>query len=203
MMDSFDEAVERHPSTVSSSGSGRRSSRRPLLVGAVVVVVALLTALFAFGLSRDPTLVKSVVVDRRAPDFALRTIDGTRTVRLAELHGQVVVVNFWASWCRDCIVEHGSLQAAWDRYRDQGVVLLGVAFNDKVDDSLAFARRLRMDWPLLADPGSRTAIAFGVYGVPETFVIGPDGTVAFKQVGPIPYAVLSDRISRALRVAAA
>src|SRR5437773_2654929 len=81
---------------------------------------------------------------------------------------------------------------AWQRYRDQGVVLIGIPFEDRADAPRAFARQLDMTWPLLVDPGSRTALRYGVYGPPETFVIGPGGRVAFKQVGPVSYGVLSD-----------
>src|SRR5436190_19105009 len=96
--------------------------RRWMVLAAVVAAVGLLTALFAFGLSRDPTEIRSVLVGRPAPDFALTTLDRTRTVRMADLRGEVVVINFWASWCAPCRQEHPALAAAWDRYRDQGVV---------------------------------------------------------------------------------
>jgi cytochrome c biogenesis protein CcmG/thiol:disulfide interchange protein DsbE len=110
----------------------------------------------------------------------------------------VVVVNFWASWCADCRIEHPSLAAVWDRYRDQGVVLIGIPFEDRVSASRSYARQMRTTWPLLEDPGSRTALRYGVYGPPETFVIAPDGRVVYKQVGPVPYSVLSDEITRAM-----
>jgi cytochrome c biogenesis protein CcmG/thiol:disulfide interchange protein DsbE len=79
------------------------------------------------------------------------------------------------------------------------VVFLGVLFEDTVDDGLAFADAFETDWPLVEDPGSRTAIDFGVFGVPETFVIASDGTVAAKRVGPVDYAWLTSQIDAALR----
>ncbi len=88
--------------------------------------------------------------------------------------------------------------AAWDRYRDQGVVFLGIAFGDRTADSRAYLAELGGDWPQLADPGERTALAYGVYGVPETFVIGPDGRVAYKRVGGVVYGDLTDQIERLL-----
>ena len=75
-------------------------------------------------------------------------------------------MNFWASWCADCRVEHGALAAAWDRYRDQGVVLLGVPFQDRSSASAAYVDKYGGDWPQLTDPDERTALAYGVYGVP-------------------------------------
>jgi cytochrome c biogenesis protein CcmG/thiol:disulfide interchange protein DsbE len=131
--------------------------------------------------------------------FALPYLEGDGTVDLADLRGQVVVVNFWASWCLACRDEHPALDAAWDRYRDRGVVFVGVLFEDTVGDGLAFAGELETDWPLVQDPGSGTAIAYGVFGVPETFVISPDGSVAAKLVGAVDYTWLTREIDDALR----
>jgi cytochrome c biogenesis protein CcmG, thiol:disulfide interchange protein DsbE len=159
----------------SAAGEGR--PRRALPLAAVVAAVALAAWLLSAGLQRDPTAIRSPLLGRPAPDFALRTLEGDRTVRLGELRGQVVVVNFWASWCAECRVEHPALSAAWDRFRDAGVVLVGVDFQDNHPSALAYLAGTGTGWPVVADPGSRTALAYGVYGVPETFVIGPDGRV--------------------------
>jgi cytochrome c biogenesis protein CcmG, thiol:disulfide interchange protein DsbE len=110
-----------------------------------------------------------------------------------------VVLNFWASWCAECAQEHPALDAAWRRYRDQGVVVLGVTFEDGRADAARWARAQGVGWPVLSDPGSRTALAYGVSGVPETLFIGPDGRVAAKRVGPVTLALLTERIGRLLR----
>src|SRR5439155_8830283 len=108
-----------HPTALSRSGASAPRRRRWVLVGLVVGAVAALTALFGFGLTRDPSLVRPVLVGRPAPAFSLPSLSpGGSAVRLASLRGQVVVVNFWASWCADCRIEHPSLEAAWERYRD-------------------------------------------------------------------------------------
>jgi cytochrome c biogenesis protein CcmG/thiol:disulfide interchange protein DsbE len=173
--------------------------RRPwVLAGAVAIAVALVGSLLSFGLSRDPAVLRSPLIGRPAPDFALRTLDGSGTVRLSDLRGQVVVINFWASWCRDCRVEHPALTAAWQRYRDSGAVVLGVAFQDRKEGSTSFARELAIGYPLLQDPESRTALAYGVYGIPETFFVSPDGRVTHKHIGAVPYEVLSGQITRLL-----
>jgi len=169
-----------------------------VLVGVVVAVITLLTSLLAFGLSRDPTVIRSPLVGRRAPDFTLPILDGRGTVRLPDLRGRVVVVNFWASWCAACREEHPNLLAAWDRYRDHGVVLLGIDYQDSRRAALAYMAELGGDWPVLDDPGGRTAVAYGVYGVPETFFIGRDGVIAYKRVGASSYELLSDQITRLL-----
>src|SRR5919197_4305700 len=116
-----------HPSELDPVSARRRRRNRWVMVGAVVGGVVLLTLLLSFGLSRDPTLIRSALIGRPAPGFSLQTLDGSDTVRLSDLRGQVVVVNFWASWCADCRIEHSSLVTAWERYRDRGVVVLGVA----------------------------------------------------------------------------
>jgi cytochrome c biogenesis protein CcmG/thiol:disulfide interchange protein DsbE len=169
-----------------------------VLLGGLLAGIALLAMLLGFGLSRDPTVIRSPLIGRPAPDFALRTLEGSGTVNLSQFAGQVLVINFWASWCVDCRLEHAALTAAWDRYRDQGVVFLGIAFQDRPADSRAYLAELGGDWPQLADAGERTALAYGVYGVPETFVIGTDGRVAYKRVGQVAYGELTDEIERLL-----
>jgi cytochrome c biogenesis protein CcmG/thiol:disulfide interchange protein DsbE len=185
-----------HPSALEA---GRRRGRnRWLAVGGVLTAVAILTLLLAFGLSRDPTAIRSPLIGKAAPAFTLRTLDGGEVVKLSDFRRRVVVVNFWASWCAECRVEHDDLAAAWDRYRDQRVVLVGIAFQDRTSASLAYLGELGGDWPQLSDPGDQTALAYGVYGVPETFVVGPDGRVVGKQVGAVSYAWLTTEVDRLL-----
>jgi len=110
-----------------------------------------------------------------------------------------VIVNFWASWCLACRDEHSDLLAAWERYRERGVVLIGVDFEDTDEAALAYAEEMGGDWPLVTDPNSRAAIAYGVFGVPETFVIAPNGTITAKRVGAVTYEWLTSEIEAALR----
>jgi cytochrome c biogenesis protein CcmG, thiol:disulfide interchange protein DsbE len=181
------------------AAAGRRRPRRVLLpVATVVVAVALAAWLGSAGLGRDPAAIRSPLLGRPAPDFALRVLGGDRMVRLGDLRGQVVVLNFWASWCAECRDEHPALSAAWSRFRDAGVVLVGVDFQDDHPSALAYLSERGTSWPVVADPGSRTALAYGVYGIPETFFIGPDGRIAAKQVGPVTYDQLVREISRLL-----
>ena len=187
------------PAPTAGAAAARRRPRRVLLpVAAVAAVVALAAWVLSVGLQRDPTAIRSPLLGRPAPDFALRTLDRDRVVRLGDLRGQVVVVNFWASWCAECRVEHPALSAAWNRFRDAGVVFVGVDFQDDRADALAYLAGTGTSWPVVADPGSRTALAYGVYGIPETFIIGPDGRVTAKQVGPVTYDQLVREITRLL-----
>ena len=156
-------------------------------------------ALFAFGLSRDPSARPSALIGRRAPSFELQRLDSKGTVSMRELRGQVVVVNFWASWCTECIVEHPDLAAAWDRYRDAGVVFVGIAFEDDPSASREFMAERGGDWPIVEDPRAETALAFGVYGIPETFFIDPSGKVVRRHAGPVTYDLLTEQIDGMLR----
>ena len=169
------------------------------MAGFVLVPVLALTLVLASGLGRDPRVLPSELIGRRAPTFALPRLGRDGSVDLASLRGQVVVVNFWASWCVACREEHPALLAAWARYRERGVVLVGIDFEDTDDAALAYAAEMSGDWPLVTDLGSRTAIAYGVFGVPETFVIAPDGTIAAKIVGAVNYEWLTAEIDGALR----
>jgi cytochrome c biogenesis protein CcmG, thiol:disulfide interchange protein DsbE len=171
---------------------------RSLRVAAVVGAVAVLAGVLGFGLTRDPRAVPFRLAGRSAPAFSLRTLDGDRTVRLADLRGRVVAVNFWASWCAECRVEHPALEAAWDRYRDRGVVILGIPFQDDPAASRAYVEEYGGGWPILADPRSGTGLAYGVYGVPETVFIGRDGRIAGKVVGPVRYDQLARWFDRLL-----
>ena len=159
--------------------------------------------LLASGLGRDPSELPSELVGQTAPAFSLPALSGDGNVELASLRGNVVVVNFWASWCAECRDEHPALLNAWDRYRDRGVVFVGVDFEDSAEDAAAYAEEMGGDWPLATDPGSRAAIDFGVFGVPETFVLDAEGQVVAKRVGPVDYEWLTSTIEDALDRSAA
>jgi cytochrome c biogenesis protein CcmG, thiol:disulfide interchange protein DsbE len=163
------------------------------------VPIALFALLLASGLAGDPQARPSELVGEPVPSVSLPRLGGGSPVDLGALRGQVLVVNFWASWCRACADEHPGLAQVWERYRDRGVVVVGADFEDTEGAATDYARSKRTDWPLVTDPGARAAIAFGVFGVPETYVIGVDGTVLAKHVGPVPYGWLVHRVEAALR----
>jgi cytochrome c biogenesis protein CcmG, thiol:disulfide interchange protein DsbE len=177
---------------------GRPRSRWRLLA-LVLAPIVLFAVVLASGLGRDPRALPSELIGQPAPTFSLPRLDAGGTIDLGDLEGQVVVVNFWASWCLPCREEHEALEAAWGRYRERGVVILGVSFEDTDEGSLAFRDELGGDWPLAGDPDSRTAIAYGVFGVPETFVIAPDGSITAKTTGAVTYEWLTREIESALR----
>jgi cytochrome c biogenesis protein CcmG, thiol:disulfide interchange protein DsbE len=154
--------------------------------------------LLAYGLTLDPGFVPSPLVGREAPTFALELFDGS-TFTLTEQRGKIVVMNVWSSWCIPaCYNEAPALEAAWKRYRERDVVLLGVNYQDREAAARQFLARFGHTFPNGPDVGSKVAIAYGVYGVPETFFIDRDGRIAHKHVGEITFDTLVQQIERLL-----
>lgn len=150
------------------------------------------------GLQRNPTAIPSPLVGRTAPEFVLPLFDGS-TLRSASLRGNVVVVNFWASWCIPaCYDEAPHLQQIWERYRGVGVVVVGVNVQDQDAPARAFIRRFGQTFPNGVDRTGRISIDYGVYGVPETFVIDRTGRVASKRIGAVTEEWLASEIAQLL-----
>jgi cytochrome c biogenesis protein CcmG, thiol:disulfide interchange protein DsbE len=131
---------------------------------------------------------KVYIGDRMAPDFTLETFDGEQ-VSLSDFEGQSVVINFWSSWCPPCRDEAPMLNAFHAETEDQDdVVLIGVAVWDRPEDSIDFMRQHNLSFLNLSDQRGSVLIDYGVYGVPETYFIGPDGTLNGKYRGPLESA---------------
>lgn len=162
--------------------SGRWLRVTGLLIAVSTIVFAVVLA-SRFG--TDPGLVESPLIGEPAPDFELVTLDGTGTVALSDLRGEVVVVNFFASWCLECRNEHDDLVATADAFSDRGVRFIQIGYQESPASSLNYLRDAGVSehTSYLADPGSRTAIAYGVFGIPETFFVDSSGTVVGKIIG--------------------
>ncbi|HUG15989.1 MAG TPA: TlpA disulfide reductase family protein [Thermomicrobiales bacterium] len=120
---------------------------------------------------------------REAPDFSVETFDGEQ-FQLSELRGNIVVINFWASWCPPCRDEMPLLVHAAERLGED-VVLVGVDIWDDVDDARAFLASYRVTYPNVHDADGRIGIGYGVTGVPETFVVNADGRIVVRLPGPV------------------
>lgn len=162
-----------------------------------LVIAVPLVVLLAYGFGRNPGAIASPLINKRAPAFTLRTIDGG-SLSLRQLRGKPVVLNFWASWCPACKVEHPYLVQAWERY-GLDVSFIGVVYQDSAANARGFMRQYGGAWPSVLDPGQRTSINFGVYGVPETFFIDRRGIIRAKVTGGVTPAILNRQIGRLLR----
>jgi cytochrome c biogenesis protein CcmG/thiol:disulfide interchange protein DsbE len=160
-----------------------------LIYIAPVLVVIVVGAFFLWGLnpSRDPNAIPSVLIANPAPEFALPEVAGTGVpgLSLADLVGNdtPVVVNIFASWCVPCRAEHAVLTRL---VREDSVRLFGINYQDEPEDALRWLNELGNPYERIgSDLNGRVAIDWGLTGVPETFIVGRDGTVLYKHVGPI------------------
>lgn len=157
---------------------------------AILSVVALLL-LLAYGFWTDPRVIPSPLVGGEAPDFTLTLLDG-KEMRLRDLRGQPVVVNFWASWCYPaCWNEAPRLEATWQRYKNQGMMLIGMIYQDTEENARAFIERHGKTYPNGLDVKSRIAIEYGVFGIPETFFVDSQGKITHKHIGEIDMDTLT------------
>jgi cytochrome c biogenesis protein CcmG/thiol:disulfide interchange protein DsbE len=172
--------------------------RRALIAGAVLGPALAVLALLAYGFTREPRDIESPILGRPAPPFTLTLFDG-RTLRLEDLRGRVVFLNFWASWCPPCRAEAPMLEAMWRELKDQDVVFLGVNTQDEAPRAQAFLDEFDITYPNGRDPGGRIAIDYGVWGLPEAFIVAPQGRITYKHIGTVGPALLAAKIAEARR----
>lgn len=170
------------------------TARLPIVIGIVVGLIWLL----AFGFTRDPRYIRSPLIGQPAPPFNLVLFDGG-TIRLEELKGKAVLINFWASWCPPCRAEAPALEAAWKTFKDGDVVFVGVNIQDKEEDARAFIKEFGITYRNGWDPTGRVAVNYGVWGIPETFFLDRDGRITFKHVGALSMPVITAKLDQAVR----
>jgi cytochrome c biogenesis protein CcmG/thiol:disulfide interchange protein DsbE len=171
-----------------------RSLRYVLPLGLFVVLAVFLWR----GLGLSPTEVPSPLIGKPAPAFSLaRLDDANQTLRRDDLLGKVWILNVWASWCVACREEHPTLMKF---ARSKSVPVIGLNYKDTRPAGLEWLRRFGDPYDASAfDVDGRVGIDFGVYGVPETFVIDRQGLVRFKHIGPLTPAVIETRIRPLLK----
>ncbi|PZS01056.1 MAG: hypothetical protein DLM70_12725 [Chloroflexi bacterium] len=169
-----------------------------MVAGLTSLCLLALLGLLVIGLQGDPRASVSPLLDHPAPAVTLKTLDGT-WFSLTRLRGRPIVLNFWASWCVGCRLEHPYLLLAWHTYRPDGVAFAGIVFSDSVGNARSFLREHGGGWPNLQDPNGSAAVRYGVSAVPETFFIDRRGIVRYKSVGPVTPHLLTLEINRLLR----
>ena len=157
-----------------------------------------LVAFFAVGLQRDPRMVPSPLIDRPAPNFRLPQLDAPGSFfSPASYHGKVWMLNVWASWCVSCREEHPVLLKF---SREQHIPLVGLDYKDQAGDARHWLDNYGNPYTLTAvDADGRVGIDYGVYGVPETYIIDKAGIIRYKQIGPITIESLQQVILPLLR----
>jgi cytochrome c biogenesis protein CcmG/thiol:disulfide interchange protein DsbE len=170
-----------------------------VLQAAAVLVVALLVTLLAWQVVRtDQGRALGSKVDSgerpQAPVFELDRLDQDGKFSLASMRGKVVVLNFWASWCAPCKDEAPALERAWQRWREQDVVVLGVDVQDLDSDARRFVERYGLTYPILRDPKNWTWGHYGLTALPETWFVDREGRLAERINGPVTVAMLDRNI---------
>ncbi len=178
------------------------------LVGSIAVVLALVVTAgcvgsrnFSPSVSAAPSGQAGAVgsdvgprIGNQAPDFTLRSIDGS-TVRLADLRGKPVLINFWATWCPPCKEEMPAIEKAYQKYRGQGWVFLGIDMKEDTETVRKFVTEGKYSWTFLMDDGKASS-AYRVTGVPETYIVDRDGIVRDSRIGPMTYSEFDSKLSR-------
>ncbi|MGE0004380.1 MAG: DsbE family thiol:disulfide interchange protein [Parvibaculaceae bacterium] len=172
----------------------RRGARRWLAILPVAVFMAL-AALFYLGLSGDPAEVPSVLIDKPVPDFTLTPVQDLNRPGLsaADLRtGAVTLVNVWASWCVPCRSEHPLLMELAGR---EDLRVVGINYKDDPENARRFLMTLGIPFAAVgSDPDGRTAVDWGVYGVPESFLVDGEGVIRLKWIGPLTAEALRTEI---------
>lgn len=192
----------RSRSTPAGKGAQRQAHRRRarlqtwlLLSGGLLVFGVLLV----WSLSPKGSKLGPARVGEPARDFALADLEG-HPVRLSDYAGQVVFINGWATWCPPCRAEMPTLQAFYEAHHEQGFMLLAINAGESQPAVAGFASQMGFTFPVLLDPGERVLSGLGTAGLPTSFVIDRDGTVAYLHAGAVTDNVLEERVAPLLAV---
>ena len=171
--------------------NGNKKNRKFGIIIALVVSAAFL-GLLAWGVVKKKPITGLsgvTMVNRPAPDFTLKTFEGT-TISLRALRGNPVVLNFWASWCPPCRLEAPLLERVWRVNKKRGVAFIGVDLQDREEDALRFIREFDITYPNAPDPTGEVSISYGVSGLPVTFFVSREGQILRRWVGALEKKVL-------------
>ena len=161
-----------------------------------LAVLLPLIGILAYGFMRDPRYINSPLIGQQAAPFTVTLFDGKK-LSLNDLRGKTVFLNFWASWCPPCRAEARDLEAAWQRIKDGGVVFLGVDIQDTEEDARAYLKEFNVTYPNGRDLTGKVAVDYGVWGIPETFFIDPQGRITYKHVGSLGTPLITAKLEEA------
>jgi cytochrome c biogenesis protein CcmG, thiol:disulfide interchange protein DsbE len=187
------------------------SGQRQLLIAFLPLVLFVALAgvfLYQLGSGKNASEIPSVLIGTKAPSLSLQPLEGLMVagepvpaLTDAAIKGKLALVNVWASWCVPCRQEHPVLL---ELARDPRITLVGINYKDKNDNALRFLGELGNPFAAVGiDPAGKSAIDWGVYGIPETYLVSPDGTILFKQIGPFTVESLRDKLLPAIEKAMA
>jgi len=179
-MDEQVKAQDAEQLTPDDPGEEKSSARR---WGVILAWVFVLGLLLVVGIMLIRTQKGPIGVGDEVPDLTLTTFDGD-LIPFEDLAGEVVVINFWASWCKPCEQEAAELEQAYQMYKEEGVVFLGVDYVDTETEARQYLEKFGITYPNGPDLGTRISQAFRIRGVPETYIMGLDGRLAAVKIGP-------------------
>jgi cytochrome c biogenesis protein CcmG/thiol:disulfide interchange protein DsbE len=172
--------------------------KRAIVVTVSLATIGLVVYVLFKSFGSDPRAVPFMLSGQKAPDFAIKRLDTGEVVRLSDYKGRPIVVNFWATWCGPCAMEHPVLEWGAKRWKDQ-VVFLGIVFEDSEQNTKDFLSRRGWSLTQLFDATSTVAVDYGVAGVPETYFITRDGLILGKIAAPLDHQLLASSIAEILK----
>jgi cytochrome c biogenesis protein CcmG/thiol:disulfide interchange protein DsbE len=195
----MNETIPTPTTPVTPAAEEQAPPKRAFRLTTVLMWVAIIALLALLGWGLVNVNATRPEAGAEAPAFTVEFFNGYEwegrpTATLQDMAGKVVVLNFWASWCVECRYETDALEQAWQRYKDDGVVFLGVAYADVEPNSIAYMKEFGVTFPHAPDLGTDVSQTYEITGVPETFFIGKDGTIAHVQIGPLNEATLDEVI---------
>ncbi len=185
------ETIQKDESELKTLGTSKHSKAGIIFTFAGVLA---LLGLLAWGLVQAQAGPRDTGL---APDFTLTGFDGRKAL-LSELRGHVVVINFWASWCPPCREEAAYLEQTWRKYKDRGVIFIGVDYVDTEKEALAYIKEFDITYINGPDLGTRISQAYNIKGVPETYFVAKNGELRGVHIGPLKSPQLDEKINELL-----